>query len=376
MDATKSITLKQYRILLSFALLLIFTTSTVPVFCSAFVQIMLFCLINHVVFSHVSNRRIAWGIFLSLAALIGEGVFLLTPYLPQCFSSDAFYLLPASTFLFLCMPMFDYYKEDRHLSLKEMGSGFSFYVFAGFFISTVRELFGNTKFFGIDVPVLSRWKIRFFGHTAGSAMLVLGILIFFCWWKNLDEEDEDYVLDTSERRSKIYQPLSAGTAKRFIVLSLCILLYDLLFSVFGILAIYYAPEYILKPAHIVIMSSVLAIILLTLLIKGFRLSETVDTYFFVPLLSVITTSIPLIFFSGYLDTHFKEFSLSGIAWWVALMVGVWIFTTIVIAYTRSIHGRLLFGRQPKYFEGVPLIVLHVLLAMIVFTPWTQILAKL
>ena len=58
------------------------------------------------------------------------------------------------------------------------------------------------------------------------------------------------------------------------------------------------------------------------------------------------------------------------------MVGVWIFTTVVIAYTRSIHGRLLFGRQPKYFEGIPLIVLHVLLAMIVFMPWTQILANL
>lgn len=375
MDGTKSITLKQYRILLSCALLLIFTTSTVPVFACALIQIVLFCLINHAVFSSISNKRICWGIFLSIAALMGEGMFFLSPYIPECFSEEVFYLLPASTFLFLCTPMFDYYTEDRKLEMKDIWHGIAFCAFAGLPIALIRELFGRASVAGVDVPALVKWKNGFFGHTAGSALMVLGIVIAFTWWKNLDEDD-DYILETSEKRSKIYQPISAGTEKKFLVLSLCILLYDLLFSVLGMLTIYYAPDYLLKPSHIIVMSSVLSIAILTLLIKMFHLSETVDRYFFVPLLSVITTSIPLIFFSGYLDTHFQGVTVSGIAWWVALMVGVWIFTTVVIAYTRSIHGRLLFGRQPKYFEGIPLIVLHVLLAMIVFMPWTQILANL
>jgi hypothetical protein len=375
MDGTKSITLKQYRILLSFSLLLIFTTSSVPIFCSALVQIVLFCMINHTVFSNVRNKRISWGIFLSIAALMGEGVLFLSSYIPEYFTEEAFYLLPASTFLFLCMPMFDYYTNERKLSFKDLWNGIAFYTFAGFLISVVRELFGRASIFNVEVPALSKLKTGFFGHTAGSALMVLGILIAFCWWKNLDEDD-DYILETSEKRSKIYRPVSAKTERKFLLLSLCILLYDLLFSVLGILAIYYAPEDLMKPAHIIVMSSVLSIVLLTVLIKSFRLSETVDAYFFVPLLSVITTSIPLIFFSGYVDTHFRDLAVSGIAWWVALMVGVWIFTTVVIAYTRSIHGRLLFGKQPKYFEGIPLIVLHVLLAMVVFMPWMQILAKL
>ena len=58
-----------------------------------------------------------------------------------------------------------------------------------------------------------------------------------------------------------------------------------------------------------------------------------------------------------------------------IMVGVWLFTAIVIAYTRAIQGRLLFGKHPKCLEGIPFIVLHVLLAMIVFMPWTQVLEK-
>ena len=58
------------------------------------------------------------------------------------------------------------------------------------------------------------------------------------------------------------------------------------------------------------------------------------------------------------------------------MVGVWLFTTLVVAYIRSIYERLMFGKQPSCLEGIPLIVLHVLLAMIVFMPWTDVLARL
>ena len=65
-----------------------------------------------------------------------------------------------------------------------------------------------------------------------------------------------------------------------------------------------------------------------------------------------------------------------IIWWIALMVGVWPFTAAVVAYARSINGRLLFGKQPKCLEGIPLIVLHILLAMVVFMPWTQVMANL
>ena len=375
MDEYQCISKKQYCILLAFSLELIFTTSSVPAFCSAVIQIILFTLVNLLVFSKISNKRVCWGIFLSLAALMGEGMLFLSDYLPDSFSSGGFFLLPASTFLFLTAPIFSYISEEKKISAEDLFRGSIFFVPAGILIATVRELFGLASFLGIEVPGFSRWKIRFFGHTAGAAILVLGLLVAVSWWKSLGEEKK-WLLETSEKRSRIYHPISAKTERKFIVLTFCMLIYYLIFGAIGAVTIYSAPLSLIKPAHIVLMSAVTSILILTLLVKIFRISETMDDYFYLPLLSVITTSTPLIVYTGYLDLPSQSVSAERIVWWVALMVGVWLFTGIVLAYARSINERFLFSKQPRCLEGIPFILLHVLLAMIVFTPWTQVLTRL
>lgn len=375
MRDTKCIPLKQYRILLSFSLLLIFTTSSVPAFGCAVAQTFLFCLINLFVFSHVSNKRICWGIFIIVAAVMGEGMYYLSSILPESFYSGGFFLLPASTFLFLCTPMFDYINEERTIRIPDFLFGMLFYILSGIMISVIRELFGQSSLLGIDVPSFSKWQIRFFGHAAGAALMVLGILVVLAWWKNLDEE-EQWLLETSEKKSKLYHPVSAKTERGFVVLSICMLVYDLLFGVIGAAAIYTVPSSYNQPAHVVTLSTLTSVLILTLLVKIFRLSEIMDDFFYVPLLSIVMTSTPLIVYTRYLDLPDQTGTAVRIVWWVALMVGVWLFTTMVVAYIRSIYQRLMFGKQPRCLEGIPLIVLHVLLAMIVFMPWTHVLSKL
>ena len=162
------------------------------------------------------------------------------------------------------------------------------------------------------------------------------------------------------------------------------LLYDILGSILYAAGIYtfaatanFAPGGITGVAMIINhYLPFLRIGLLTLLIKVFRLSDALDEYFYVPLLTVVMTSTPLIVYTRYLDIPDSTAAAVKIAWWAALMVGVWLFTTVVVAYIRSIHERLMFGKQPKCLEGIPLVVLHVLLAMIVFMPWTDVLARL
>ena len=375
MKDSNSITLKQYRILLSFALLLIFTTSTVPAFLIACAQTILFCLIHLLVFEKIRNKRICWGIFLAVSVLFGEGIFFLTEYLPEAFSSSGFFLLPASTFLFLCAPMFQYITDERKLTFGDISKGLFFFVPVGVLISMIREVFGNASICGRHMTSLEKLNIRFFGHTAGSALLVLGVLILLVLWKN-NETEQTWVLETSEKKNRIYQPISAAGEKKFVTLCLGMLVYDLLFGGIGVAILLNTPQSLQKPAHIVLLSAVTSLILLTLIVKFFRLSETMDTHFYIPLLSVITTSIPMIFYTQYLSLPSKADSLVRIIWWIALMVGVWLFTSAVVAYARSINGRLLFGKQPKCLEGIPLIVLHVLLAMVVFMPWTQVMANL
>ena len=134
MSDTKCITLKQYRILLSFSLLLIFTTSSIPAFLAAAVQVILFSLLHLFVFSHIKRKRICWAIFMILTAVFGEGMYFLSEYLPVSVSSGGFFLLPASTFLFLLVPMFDYFSEEKALSASDITKGFLFYVPVGFVI--------------------------------------------------------------------------------------------------------------------------------------------------------------------------------------------------------------------------------------------------
>ncbi len=375
MKESNSISLKQYRILLSFSLLLIFTTSTVPAFLIALVQTILFCLLNLLIFEKIRNKRICWGIFLSISVLFGEGYFFLSEYLPEAFSSSGFFLLPASTFLFLSAPMFHYITDERKLTFGDIGKGLFFFSPVGLIISLIREAFGNASICGTHIKSLEKLSLRFFGHTAGSALLVLCVLILLVLYKN-SETEKDWVLDTSEKKNRIYQPISASGEKKFVTLCIGMLIYDLLFGGIGVAILLNTPQSLQKPSHIVLLSSVTSLILLTLIVKFFHLSETMDMYFYIPLLSVITTSVPMIFYTQYLSLPSKTDSPFRIIWWIALMVGVWLFTAAVVAYARSINGRLLFGKQPKCLEGIPLIVLHILLAMVVFMPWTQVMANL
>ena len=375
MKESNSISLKQYRILLSFSLLLIFTTSTVPAFLIALVQTILFCLLNLLVFEKIRNKRICWGIFLFITVLFGEGYFFLSEYLPEAFSSSGFFLLPASTFLFLSAPMFQYITDERKLTFGDIGKGLFFFAPVGLIISLIREAFGNASVCGTHIKSLEKLSLRFFGHTAGSALMVLCVLILLVLYKN-SETGKDWVLETSEKKNRIYQPISASGEKKFVTLCIGMLIYDLLFGGIGVAILLNTPQSLHKPAHIVLLSSVTSLILLTLIVKFFHLSETMDTHFYIPLLSVITTSVPMIFYTQYLSLPSKTDSPVRIIWWIALMVGVWLFTAAVVAYARSINGRLLFGKQPKCLEGIPLIVLHVLLAMVVFMPWTQVMANL
>ena len=374
MSEIKCITLKQYRILLSFSLLLIFTTSSIPAFLAAAVQVILFSLLHLFVFSHIKRKRICWAIFMILAAVFGEGMYFLSEYLPVSVSSGGFFLLLASTFLFLLVPMFDYFSEGKALSASDITKGFLFYVPVGFVIASVREICGLGSVMGEHFEALDKVHLHFFEHTAGSAILVLFALVCLHIVKN-DGTDKTWILDTSEQKMKKYRPISGKSEKQFLLLSVCVLVYDTLFGIFGILFVHNVDEKLLQPAHFILFSVIATVLLLTPLVKIFRLSETMDAYFYVPLLCVITTSIPLVFYVRYLEAASQTISAERIVWWAMIMVGVWLFTAIVIAYTRSIQGRLLFGKHPKCLEGIPFIVLHVLLAMIVFMPWTQVLEK-
>ncbi|MBO4928111.1 MAG: hypothetical protein J5379_07680 [Clostridiales bacterium] len=375
MAEKRYISKKQYRILLAFSLMMIFTTGTIPAFCGASIQIILFCMINYLIFSRVSNKRICWGAFLGIAALFGEGMFLLSGILPDSFSSGGFFLLPASTFLFLSVPMFDYMNEERSITKDDFLHGFLYFLPTGLLISIIRELCGEASFCGRKIETLMPYRIRFFGHTAGSALLVLASLILLWYFKNSGEEKK-WTLETQEKKIRIFRPISIADEKRFVILCLCMLLYDLLFGAIGALVIFNVPSVLHHPAHIVLLSSVTSILLLTLIIVGLKQTETMDEYNYVPFLCVITTSLPLIFYMRYLNLPQEAFSPVKIIWWVALMVGVWLFSALIIAYTRVINGRLMFGKQPACLEGIPLIILHILLAMVVFMPWTQVMVNL
>ncbi|MBO4687867.1 MAG: hypothetical protein J5636_05085 [Clostridiales bacterium] len=375
MKEKEYISTKQYRILLSFALLMIFTTRSLPAFCGACLQTIVFVLLNREIFERISNKRVCWGIFLTMSALMGEGMFFLSRFLPDSFSSSGFFLLPSSTFLFLSVPMFDYFDEEHSISVQEIWRGFFYFVPAGIFVSMIRELFGQSSVCGVYFEGLSRFRIQFFSRVSGSATLVLGSLLFLYFLKN-GEEEIPYVLDTKEKRSRIFRPISLSKEKRFLRLSLCLLLYDVLFGAIGILLIFHVPAFLHQPAHIVLVSSVASLLLFTLIIKGLRQSDTLDEYNYVPFLAVITTSIPLILYMRDLVLPSDVSSGIKIVWWSALTVGIWLFSVVVIAYCRVINGRLLFGKQPRCLEGIPLIVLHVLLAMVVFMPWTEVLVNL
>lgn len=372
MDEYTCISKKQYCILLSFALMLIVTTSSLQTFVGACAQVMVFCLINRVVFQKIENKRVCWGIFLILCALIGEGMLILTEKTSLNIPTSGFFLLPASTFLYLSAPMFGHYDDTHTISATEMGKGFLYYVICGVIISAIRELFGSATLWGREISWFSHIKVSCLGHTAGAAFLVLlSLLLIPSVFSN--EEGGRYCLQTETGKAKKYSSIQLRTEKDFVKLSLCLLIYDLVFGALGAMVIEFAPKTLHQATHVVFFSSVTSIALFTLIIWIFKQTRTLDNYRFVPLLGVITTSMPMIYYMNYLSIGENGFLTARILWWIGLMIGVWITSVVIVTYTRVVKTRLLFGKQPRILEGMPFVILQVLLAIIVFMPWTSVL---
>lgn len=374
MNEPRCISEKQYSILLSFALMLIFTTGSVLSFFGALFQVVLFCLLMREVFTRVSNPRICWGIFLVASAAMCEVALSLSHLVPDAFPESSFFLLPASTYLFLSAPMFGYFSEEKQISLPEMGRGFLYYAISGLFLSTIREIGGSASFGGLSISVLGKAPVPFFGHTAASALLVLLDLVLLPGILS-SEEQGNRILQTEEGLLRKYHPIRLSTEKQIVKLFLCLLVYDVLFGVLGALLLPNLPGEWRHPTHVVVLSTLSSLLLFTLIVKLFRQNETLDEYRYIPLLGVITTSLPLIFFMR--DVAFTEESkIKEILLWISVMIGVWIASVVVISFIRVIHGRLLFGKRPRILEGVPFVILNVTLALMVFMPWTTVLPRL
>ncbi len=366
---------KQYCILLSFALMLIFTTASLQVFVAACAQVLLFCLINLIVFRTLSKKRICWGIFLILAALMGEAMLALADVYPSFTANHGFYLLPASTFLFLSAPMFGYFDECHTISVTECAKGLLYYVICGSVISVIREAFGAGTIWNRTVPYLSHFKLTFLRHSAGAAFIVMLSLIllplFFRGTKG-----KKYWLQTEEGRSKKYSAICLQEEKDFVKLSLCLLIYDLIFAAISVVLIKFGPDFIQKSAHIVLISSLMSVSMFTLIVWIFKQRENLDRYRFLPFLGVITTTLPMMLYVNYYRAGEGDFSGAQILWWIAFLIGVWLTSVVIISYTRVVQDRLIFGKQPRLLEGMPFVLLQVFLAMLVLMPWSSIMPVL
>lgn len=366
---------KQYRILLSFALMLIFTTSSLPGFVGACAQNLVFMLISLVLFQKIENKRICWGLFLFLSAVMSELALFLSEFAPTIFPESGFFLLPVSTFLFLSAPMFGCFDEEHSVSFAEFGSGFLYYVVCGLIIAPIREICGSATIFGRSIRFFSRLKVPFLGHTAGGALLVLLSLILLPKLFGTSAEN-GYRLQTEEGKARKYSSIQLQKEKNFVYLCLCLLIYDLVFGAIGAVVIKFAPASLLKPAHVVAFASVTSLALFTLIVGLFKQTQTLDQYRYIPLLGIITTSLPMIFYMNYIQNGEHGLTTTNIIWWIGLMIGVWVTSVVVVSYTRVVKDRLLFGKQPRSLEGMPFIILHVMLAIIVLMPWTSVLPSI
>lgn len=363
---------KQYCILLSFALMLIFTTSSLQIFVAACAQVLLFCLANLAVFQKIENKRISWSVFLVLSALAGEGMLVVSNVASLELPTSGIFLLPASTFLYLSAPMFGYFDDTHTISVSEMGKGYLYYVLCGAVIAALRELFGAATIWNQPVSCFAHIKVPCLGHTVGAAFLVLLSLILIPSMFSI-EENSGYCLQTESGRTRKYSSIQLQTEKDFVNLSLCLLIYNLVFGAVSATVVELVPVSLHQPTHVVSFSSITSITLFTLIIWIFKRTRTLDQYRYIPLLGVITTSMPMIYYMNYLRIGENGVSTINVLWWIGLMIGVWITSVVIVIYTRVVKNRLLFGKQPRVLEGMPFVILQVLLAILVFMPWTSVL---
>ncbi|MBP5492861.1 MAG: hypothetical protein J6Y08_08460 [Clostridiales bacterium] len=375
MREKKCISKNQYRIILAFSLVMIFTTNTVPLLLTCWLISLLFCLINVPLFKNVKNKRVCWGIFTFSSALMGELLFFLSKILPFTVPTVGFFLLPGATFLFLLAPMFNQLDEEEPITAGNIVHGFLFYLIDGGVIAILREGLGFDTFFNVHLGILKTHTMPFFSHSSSAALMVLLSLIFLRMLRKADT-GEPWVIDTDESIASKYRPISLPTEKKYFTLCFCMLVYDLLFGGISVLVILRAPEFLIRKEHIVFYSTIVTLLLFTLIIKGFKQSETLDENKYVPLLTVIKSSLPMIYYMSHLMYSVSEELPQQILWWIMLILAVWLSSTVVMLYTHVIHARFMFGKQPRCMQGIPFILLHILLALTVFIPWMEILARI
>lgn len=366
---------KQYCILLSFALMLIFTTASLQSFASASVQILLFGLVNLVVFHKIENKRICWGIFLVLAALMGEMVLLLADFVPFFSENNGFLLLPVSTFLFLSAPLFGYFDAQHSVEVADCSKGFLYFIVSGTIISLVREALGAATIWNHKISGLERVKLTCLTHSPSGALLVLVSLMILpvMFHRN---GGSVHRLQTEEGRTKSYQSIQLQEEKDFVKLCLCMLIYNLVFGAIGATMVEFAPANIQNTTHIVTFASLISVTLFTLIIWLFKQGQTLDRYRYTPFLSIITTTLPMMLYVNYYRAEGGAVSSTRLIWWIAFMIGVWLTAVVTISYTRVVKERLLFGKQPRMLEGMPFVVLQIFLAMLVLMPWSSVLPVL
>ncbi|MBR3058149.1 MAG: hypothetical protein IKG93_09335 [Clostridiales bacterium] len=374
MQEKNYISKKQFRIVVSFALIMLCTTASLSVFVSSILQFLLFFLINAVSIRYVKNHRICWGIFAFSSAVVGEITNLLSQLLKMNIPTPAIFLFPASSFLFLTAPLFLHMMEAEETGT-DIGyvHGFLFYLVNGALIASIREIFGADSVFGIKLGLFGQSDLQLLNHSSGAALLVLISILVLVLLKS-NETRKTWVLDWERGERKKYQGLSFSREKRFFILMLCLLIVDVIAGGISALYVFYAPLELRNVAHIVLYATILTLGLFTLVVKAFHIEQEIDENRYLPLLSIVKIALPLTFYLRRLSVQGGELAISTfLIWWIALVIGVWFSFTIVLFYLHVLDRRLLFSKIPRRLEGIPFVILHILLALLIMMPILDVL---
>ena len=373
MQERRNISKRQYRFLLACSLMLVFTTPGIPAFLSACVQLAIFFLINRAVFRKISNKRICWGFFAFSAAALGEVVWLTSRLLTFRIPTPSFLLLPCSSFLFLSAPVFQEISEsDDDALVKASGNAFLFFAVDGLLISLIRETFGIGEIAGYKMEFLKTIKLPWLNQASGAALLVLVSLLLLALLKRGDTGIQ-WIMRVKNDEEESYPGISLSREKKTLSLMLGLLVFALVSGGIGSVLLLYAPPVIRSPEHVVLFATVITICVFTLIVKVFKLTDLVDEQRFLPLVAIVMVSLPMEFYLARLgETVVVDIKVT-LVWWISILVGVWLTFAVCLFYVHVIHSRLMFGKQPRCLEGVPFVILHILLVLTVLMPWLGVL---
>lgn len=366
---------KQFYITVSFALMLLCTTGSLKVFLSSCVQFVLFALINLLAIRYIKNHRICWGIFALSAAVIGEIATLLSQFLSFPVPMPTFFLLPESTFLYLSVPLFYYMLESGETGIDSgYGKGFLFYIWDGVLISLIREVVGFDSFFGKKLGIFENRDVQILTHSSGATTLVILSILLIATLKRNDS-GKNWIMGWNNYEEKKYQGMSFSREKTFFRLMLCMLATDVVAGGISVVYLLYAPEILRQPGHVVLYATLLTFALFTLMIKAFKLEDEVDESPFLPLISIVKVSLPLVFYLRRFELSNSMAVTTFVVWWVALVIGVWFSFTVVLFYLHVLDRRLMFCKIPRCLQGIPFIILHILLAQLILMPLLDVISN-